>query len=40
MNDDPSKLLLSRSKWPGIDMDLAVNCIESRRKLKNKVKEW
>ena len=40
MNDDPSKLLLSRSKWPEIDMDLAVNCIESRRKLKNKVKEW
>ena len=40
MNDDPSKLLLSRSKWPEIDMDLAVNCIESRRKLKNKIKEW
>ena len=40
INDDPSKLLLARSKWPEIDMDLAVNCIESRRKLKNKVKEW
>ena len=40
LNDDPSKLLLARSKWPEIDMDLAVNCIESRRKLKNKVKEW
>ena len=40
INDDPSKLLLARSKWPEIDMDLAVNCIESRRKLKGKVKEW
>ena len=40
MNDDTSKLLLARSKWPEIDMDIAVNCIESRRKLKGKVKEW
>ena len=40
MGDDTSKLLLARSKWPEIDMDLAVNCIESRRKLKGKVQEW
>ena len=40
MNEDVSKLLLSRKKWPDNDMDLAVNCIESRRKLKGKVQEW
>ena len=40
LEDDTSKLLLNRKKWPGIDMDLAVSCIESRRKLKGKVQEW
>ena len=40
LNEDTTKLLLARSKWPEIDMDLAVNCIESRRKLKGKVQEW
>ena len=40
INDDTSRLLLARGKWPDIDMDLAVNCIESRRKLKGKVQEW
>lgn len=40
LSDDTSKLILSREKWPDIDMDLAVNCIESRRKLKGKVQEW
>ncbi len=40
LDDDTSRLLLARSKWPEIDMDLAVNCIESRRKLKGKVHEW
>ena len=40
LNEDTAKLLLARSKWPEIDMDLAVNCIESRRKLKGKVQEW
>ena len=40
MNGDTSRLLLARSRWPHIDMDLAVNCIESRRKLKGKVQEW
>lgn len=37
---DTSRLMLNRSKWPDIDMELAVNCIESRRKLKGKVQEW
>lgn len=35
-----SRLILDRNKWPDIDMDLAVNCIESRLKLKGKIKEW
>ena len=38
--DETAKLILSRTKWPEIDMDLAVACIESRRKLKNKVQDW
>ena len=38
--DDVSRLILDRKKYPGIDIDLAVNCIESRRKLKGKVREW
>ena len=40
LNEDTTRLLLARNKWPEIDMDLAVNCIESRRKLKGKVPEW
>ena len=40
LNEDTTRLLLARNKWPGIDMDLAVSCIESRRKLKGKVQEW
>ena len=40
LNDDTTRLIMSRAKWPEIDMDLAVSCIESRRKLKGKVQEW
>ncbi len=40
LNDDTARLILDRAKWPQIDIDLAVNCIESRRKLKGKVQEW
>lgn len=40
MGDDTSRLLLAKDKWPDIDMQLVVNCIESRRKLKGKVNEW
>lgn len=40
MNDDTARLILDRAKWPDIDMELAVNCIESRRKLRDKVPEW
>jgi len=39
-SDDISKLILSRSKWPGINMDLVVNTIESKRKLQHKVPQW
>ena len=35
-----SRLILDRKKYPEVDMDLAINCIESRRKLKGKVQEW
>ncbi len=38
--DDTTRLILDKSKWPEIDMETAVNCIESRRKLKGKVQEW
>ena len=40
LTDDVSRLILDKGKWPEIDMNLAVNCIESRRKLKGKVQEW
>ena len=40
LNDDTSRLILDRGKYPHIDMDLAVTCIESRRKLKGKIQEW
>ena len=39
-NDDTSALLLGASKWPDIDISLAVNTIESRRKLRTKLPEW
>lgn len=40
ISDDTSRLILDRAKWPDIDMNLAVSCIESRRKLRGKVQEW
>ncbi len=40
LGDDTARLILDKGKWPEIDMDLAVNCIESRRKLRWKVQEW
>ena len=38
--DDPVRLLLSRDRYPDIDLDLAVTTLEVRRKLKAKVPEW
>ena len=40
IGDDVTRLVLDKAKWPEIDMDLAISCIESRRKLKGKVQEW
>lgn len=40
LSDDTTRLILDKGKWPEIDMETAVNCIESRRKLKGKVQEW
>ena len=40
MTDDTTRLILDKGKWPDIDMETAVNCIESRRKLKGKVQAW
>ena len=39
-NDDPVRLLLSRDRYPDIDLDLAVTTLEVRKKLKAKVPEW
>lgn len=40
ISDDTARLILDRGRWPDIDMNLAVSCIESRRKLRGKVQEW
>lgn len=40
ISDDPVRLIMNRGRWPEIDMDMAVNSIESRRKLRDKVREW
>lgn len=40
IGDDVTRLILNRNRWPDIDIDLAVNCIESRKKLIGKVQEW
>ena len=39
-NDDTARLLLSKERWKDIDIDLAVNTILSRRKLRDKVPAW
>lgn len=39
-SDDIARLLLSKGRWPDVDVDLAVNTIISRRKLRSKVPEW
>ena len=39
-DDDPVRLLLSRDKYPDVDIDLAVTTLEVRKKLKTKVPEW
>ncbi|MBR1678897.1 MAG: hypothetical protein IJ701_05535, partial [Bacteroidales bacterium] len=39
-DDDPSRLLLARDRYPDIDMDLAVTTLEVRSRLRTKVPEW
>ena len=39
-NDDVSDLLLSASKYKGIDMPFAARQIEARRRLRDKLPEW
>lgn len=39
-HDDTSRLLLSKDRWTDIDMSLAVNIIESRRKIRTKLPSW
>ena len=37
---DTTRLILDKNRYPDIDMETVVACIESRRKLKGKVQEW
>ncbi|MBP5345087.1 MAG: hypothetical protein J6Y99_02610 [Bacteroidales bacterium] len=39
-DDDPSRLLLSAARYPGIDVRWAVEQLEARRQLRNKLPEW
>lgn len=39
-NDDTARLMLSRNKWPDIDIDKAVTIIECRKKIRTKLPEW
>ena len=38
--DDPSRLILSRGRWPEVDVNAAVTAIECRRKIRTKLPEW
>lgn len=38
--DDTARLVLSRQKWPGIDLDMVVTAIECRRKIRTKLPQW
>ena len=40
LNDDLSRLIMQRDKWPQLDMAIAADCIAARRKLRGKVPEW
>ena len=38
--DDLTRLVLSREKYPDVDVALSATTIECRRKLRDKVPEW
>lgn len=40
INDDTSTLLLAAKKYPDVDVPFAVDQIEARKRLKNKLHEW
>lgn len=40
LNDDTAKLLFAAHRFPEIDMPFAVEQIEARKRLKNKLPEW
>jgi len=39
-NDDPERLLLAASRWPGVDVRRAARIIAARRKMREKVPSW
>ena len=39
-DDDTSRLILARDRWPDIDMDKAATIIECRKRLRTKLPEW
>ena len=38
--DDTARLLLGRSRWPDLDMDLVVHTLEGRRRMRTKAPSW
>jgi len=40
LNDDTAKLLFASHRYPEVDMPFAVDQIEARKRLKNKLPEW
>ena len=39
-DSDTGRLMLDRKKWPEIDMNIAVNSIETRKRLRSKAPSW
>ncbi|MBR5384924.1 MAG: hypothetical protein IK143_03525 [Bacteroidales bacterium] len=40
LGDDTARLLLSRGRWPDVDVALAADTIEGMRRMRHKVPEW
>lgn len=38
--DSTAELMLHRDRWPSIDMQVAVRCIQGRAKARNKLPVW
>ena len=39
-NAQPDRLLLQRSKWPDVDMDVVVNTLRGRQRMAKKLPAW